>query len=174
MAPDRQQSLNVPHDPQFQHPIDEPDSLLGVSRDSLDHDTSTEPSSDSNDLEQLQTSISLLDLFTEVSALVAAVGCLVSFVILLKQYDQKPTPQWSLGPWGITLNTVISFMSLVFRSCILIPVTQCISQFCWVWYTRQRSLDDVCYYDAASRGPLGSIRLLFRLRFMSVKSLVIS
>jgi hypothetical protein len=46
------------------------------------------------------------------------------------------------------------------------PVSRGISQLCLTWYMQPTSLQDICYYDSASRGPLGNIRLLFRLRFM--------
>jgi len=47
----------------------------------------------------------------------------------------------------------------------MITVAACISQLCWVWFNgKARPLQDVCYYDAASRGPLGSLLLLYRLK----------
>lgn len=102
----------------------------------------------------------------EIFSLLLATVSLIGIFILLKQYDHKPSPQWSLGNWGITLNTVLSFLSLVFRSSLLMPVAQSISQLAWIWYLQPKPLQDVVYYDSASRGPLGSIRLLLRLRFL--------
>jgi hypothetical protein len=45
------------------------------------------------------------------------------------------------------------------------PVAECINQLTWVWFGHKaRPLEDAVYYDSASRGPLGSLKLLFRLR----------
>ncbi|TVY21498.1 hypothetical protein LARI1_G002287 [Lachnellula arida] len=78
----------------------------------------------------------------------------------------------SIGRRGnITLNAIISIISTAFRAALLTPVAQSVSQFCWVSFTRPRSLQDVVYYDSASRGPFGSLRLLFRLRFINFASI---
>jgi hypothetical protein len=105
-------------------------------------------------------------LILEILCLVLATASLLCIVALLRHQNNKQIPDWSLGRWGVTLNTVISIISVVFRASLLEPVAASISQFCWTRYTQSRPLDDVCYYDAASRGPLGSLKLLFRLRFM--------
>jgi hypothetical protein len=105
-------------------------------------------------------------LILEILCLILATASLLCIVALLRHQNNKQIPNWSLGRWGVTLNTVISIISVVFRASLLEPVAASISQFCWTRYTQSRPLDDVCYYDAASRGPLGSLKLLFRLRFM--------
>jgi len=100
----------------------------------------------------------------EILSLVLAVANLVGLVFLLRQYQNKASPHWR---YGITLNTIVSVISTVFRVSILVSVAASISQMGWVWLARKsRNLDDVCVYDCASRGPWGSIRLLLRTKFV--------
>jgi hypothetical protein len=111
----------------------------------------------------------IYDLFYKILNLVIAVGALLGLVAILRKYNRKQSPEWTLGQVGVTPNVIVSIVSTVFRGSLLMPVAQSISQFCWIWYTKPRPLSDVCYYDyydSASRGPLGRIRLLWRLRFM--------
>ncbi|KAF7526503.1 hypothetical protein G7054_g10757 [Neopestalotiopsis clavispora] len=108
----------------------------------------------------------------EISSLTFALICLIGFVVLLRRYDQESPPDWALGSWTVTLNAVISVISLLFRSSLMMVVAQCIGQFCWVWFSKQpRPLDDISYYDDASRGAFGGLRLLFRLKSMQLASL---
>jgi hypothetical protein len=110
----------------------------------------------------------LHNFFWEIFCSILATTSLLTFVAILWKHDNQESPEWSLGHVTVTLNTIISIVSTVFRSSLLVPVAQSISQLCWIQYRQPRSLHDICYYDSASRGPLGSIRLLFRLRFMYV------
>ncbi len=76
----------------------------------------------------------------------------------------KPNPQWTLG---ISLNTIVSILSTVFRASLMLSVAHGLSQSGWIWFTqRPRPLSDICWYDSASRGPLGSVQLLWRLRLL--------
>ena len=95
----------------------------------------------------------------EISSLVLAATVLVAIVALLYRYDKKPNPTWSPG---ITLNTILSFASMVFRACVSLPVASSVSQFCWIWCSkRQQPLRHVISFDQASRGLLGSLQVLY-------------
>jgi hypothetical protein len=108
----------------------------------------------------------LASLIWEILSLALAAAALFGLVAILRKHQNKEVPKWTLGHVEVTLNAIISIVSTLFRGSLLMPVAQSISQLCWTWYTRPRSLQDICYYDSASRGPLGSFRLLVRLRFM--------
>jgi hypothetical protein len=100
----------------------------------------------------------------EVSSLFVAAASFVALVLVLRKYQNKPSPQW---PADISLNTLVSVVSTVFRATLLMPVATGISQSGWIWFSqRSRPLEDICHYDSASRGPIGSIKLLFRLKFV--------
>lgn len=49
---------------------------------------------------------------------------LVALVITLRECDQQPTPRWSLGPWAVTLNAIVSILSTLFRGTLLVPIAQ--------------------------------------------------
>lgn len=84
--------------------------------------------------------------------------CVVVLATLLNAYDGKPLPNW---PSGLTLNTVIAFVSTVCRMAFILPVMEGLSQYKWNWYKRSpRPLADFRIFDEASRGPWGSLKLL--------------
>ena len=94
----------------------------------------------------------------EILSLALTVAVLVAMVTLLLRYDEKPNPAWSSG---ITLNTILSFASMVFRASVLVPVANSISQLCWIWCSeQQRPLKHIVLFDQASRGPLGGLHAL--------------
>ncbi|KAJ4366794.1 hypothetical protein N0V83_007319 [Neocucurbitaria cava] len=95
----------------------------------------------------------------EIISVLVALAVLLEIVILLAVYDGHPNPLWS---GGITLNAIISFASMVFRTSLMVPVASCLSQLSWVWLAQgRRQLFDVVRFDQASRGPYGSLKLLF-------------
>ncbi len=100
-------------------------------------------------------------LYETLSSILAALN-LVGLVILLRCYQEQPEPQWG---GSITLNTIAAIISTAFRAALIIPVAACISQLSWLNLSgKSNSLEDHCFYDQASRGPIGSLRLLFHTR----------
>ncbi|KAF4816302.1 hypothetical protein CGCSCA5_v006645 [Colletotrichum siamense] len=91
------------------------------------------------------------------------IWCAISLIsvcalyILLRHYDNRKLPDW---PSGLTLNTVIALLATVARSAFVIPVSEGLSQLKWLWYRKQRTLKDFQDFDAASRGPWGSLQLV--------------
>ncbi|KAF7916873.1 hypothetical protein EAE99_009498 [Botrytis elliptica] len=82
------------------------------------------------------------------------------FVIVATLYPNagKPLPEW---PFQISINTLLSIYGLVFKTCLIFIVTSCIGQLQWFWFSSRRPLYDIVCYDRATRGPWGSIQLLF-------------
>ena len=102
----------------------------------------------------------------EIAALVGALVALVAYISVLRVVENKPNPEL---PLGVSLNTIVAIASTIFRACTMLSVASAISQAGWIWLVqRPRPLSNICWYDAASRGPLGSLLLLWRLRFLSV------
>lgn len=94
----------------------------------------------------------------EVLSVGFAILLLAALVVVLAVYDGKPGPL--VG--GITLNTVVAFVSTLFRMALMIPVTACLCQATWNTFVQgYRLLYYMARYDSASRGPLGSLQLLF-------------
>jgi hypothetical protein len=100
----------------------------------------------------------------ELSNLALATAAFVALIIVLYKYENRPSPNW---PSGISLNTIISIVSTIFRAALSLSVTRGIGQLVWIRLAdKTGSLDDICWYDSASRGPLGSLLLLWKLKFM--------
>lgn len=87
--------------------------------------------------------------------------------ILLIVYDEKPIFRWH----GITLNAIISLLSTSNKASLLFTTAECIGQWKWILFARtSRSLMDLERVDCASRGPLGSLILLWPFKNMWVLS----
>ena len=107
----------------------------------------------------------ILEYITIVLA-IAAFGCIIAVLAL---YNGKPTTDWG---YTISLNAVLSTLSTVMKGAILLPVGSALSQLKWCWYHRkQQPLQRFAAFDAASRGPLGAVTLLYELRFWHIASL---
>jgi hypothetical protein len=86
---------------------------------------------------------------------------LTGMVILLAECDQKPIFSWH----GVSLNTIISILSTASKAWLLLTVDAAISQWKWILFSHDRRiLNDFGVIDSASRGPLGSLKLLWKLR----------
>lgn len=96
---------------------------------------------------------------TELTALVAAVASFAVLVVLLVVFDGRTIFQWQ----GITLNTIVSTLSVVMKALLMHSVAECVGQWKWILFHRsKRSLWDFERIDLASRGPLGSLYLIFQ------------
>ncbi|KAI7775452.1 hypothetical protein LA080_006784 [Diaporthe eres] len=90
-------------------------------------------------------------------AIVVSLLRLAAIVGLLYHFDGKEQPDWS---YWINLNTVVATLST-----ILSPVAPAISQYKWYWFHHHpRRLIDIVRFDEASRGLMGSLKLLLRPR----------
>ncbi|KAH9204479.1 hypothetical protein DL95DRAFT_116049, partial [Leptodontidium sp. 2 PMI_412] len=93
---------------------------------------------------------------------------LIAIVIVLNHYNGKPSPSW---PYEITLNTLVSVFSTLLKALMMMAVAECISQLKWIWFKDPRSLTDLTTFENASRGPWGSVQLLFTLKFHHIAAL---
>ncbi|KAI0551335.1 hypothetical protein F4679DRAFT_572456 [Xylaria curta] len=91
-------------------------------------------------------------------SIILSIISLGGILIFLNVYDQQPVPQYIAG---VTLNAIISILTITSESSLLVAVAGAISQLKWRWYQRRsRSVLDLQLFDDASRGPLGSAMLL--------------
>ncbi|PVH94802.1 hypothetical protein DM02DRAFT_479660, partial [Periconia macrospinosa] len=89
----------------------------------------------------------------EIFACTTSVMTFIITLLFLHTFDGKAQPEW---PYGITLNSVISWLSTAIKALLMIPVAECISQLLWISYsTCAQPLETIAKYDAASRGPWG-------------------
>lgn len=99
----------------------------------------------------------------ETSLLILSVCSLVAIIVLLAVEDDT-----TLGSWKFyfSLNTAVSVLGTISRASLASSVGSCIAQEKWNWFRkRQEPLYLFDRFDNASRGPLGSFKLLYWLKF---------
>ncbi|KAI9720983.1 MAG: hypothetical protein M1828_005455 [Chrysothrix sp. TS-e1954] len=99
---------------------------------------------------------------------IATIATLAIFV-LLAVFKDKPLRDYHSR---VHINTFVSVLAQVGQTAAIVPVSECIGQLKWLWYKqKERPIKDFQDYDAASRGPYGSIVLLVRNRGLGLVSL---
>lgn len=102
--------------------------------------------------------------YLEFAAWMLSAACVAAVVIVLKVFDGQLTPQWH---YGITLNALVSTFVTIARVSLLSGTAEGISQLKWLWFAKKdRAMIDFHNVDKASRGTLGSVKLLFNPRFL--------
>lgn len=121
---------------------------------------------------------SLLKFWTwEIISLFLTIGLIVAIVAILSHFEGRPLPDW---PFGINLSTLVALLSTILRTLMLVTVAEALGQLKWTWFSHDpttaassslsstssspqrppRPLHDFHIFDRASRGILGSMRLL--------------
>lgn len=101
----------------------------------------------------------------EVVSCIGSVIALAAVIGVLLEYNGKALPDW---PYGITINSVLSWITQFLTTCMVAAVASGISQYKWLNFsTGNRPLAEMNSYDWASRGPLGCTAFLWtsRLRY---------
>jgi hypothetical protein len=84
-------------------------------------------------------------------------------VIILLSMSGNPLSRWT---FFISLNATIAIFTTAAKATLLLSVTACISQWKWLHFKAAPAmLRDMDIYDEASRGSLGSLSLLLRIRW---------
>lgn len=108
----------------------------------------------------------------EIAAWLLAAVSLVALLSVFGTYSGNPLSQWRSG---ITPSTVVQILSQFGQTALLAPVTSCICQSMWLWLKKaskeMQPMDQsdklpriiaMQWYDDGSRGPLGSLMLLWK------------
>ena len=96
-------------------------------------------------------------------ALVTSVCFLGAIVGLLAVNDGRPIFDHQF----VTLNTLVAILSAAAKATLLFAVSNAIGQWKWISFTTdstRRRLLDFERIESASRGPLGSLYLLFNFK----------
>lgn len=104
----------------------------------------------------------------ETSACFVAMTVHIAMIALLNIYKDARVSSWT-NRW--TLNSNIALMITVIKGAALIPVASALGQLKWRRFRNYREIQDMDVFDEASRGTLGSLRLLLHLRFWHFASL---
>ncbi|KAF4998529.1 hypothetical protein FDECE_11770 [Fusarium decemcellulare] len=98
---------------------------------------------------------------SELLAVLGSSASLVAMVVLLSRFDGKAPFTWN----SVTLNAVVSILSLAIKTSLVYVIAECIAQWKWILFAREpRLLVDFDRIDSATRGPLGSMKVLLRTR----------
>ncbi|KAI2624425.1 hypothetical protein GGR54DRAFT_596471 [Hypoxylon sp. NC1633] len=98
----------------------------------------------------------------EIGALVISLGSLVTVLALLVYTAGRRLDQWN---GSISLNALVSALGAVSRTSLGFVISSCLGQAKWNWFRRRPdNLITFDRFDDASRGPWGSLWLIFRLR----------
>ncbi|KAK1782987.1 hypothetical protein QBC45DRAFT_317725 [Copromyces sp. CBS 386.78] len=93
----------------------------------------------------------------EMAAVLLSCCSLAATIVVLKLYDGINVDSWK---FYLSLSTTISILSQVSRTSLAFALTSCIGQAKWNWFSRKEDrLARFNQFDAASRGPLGSLTL---------------
>ncbi|KAH8594043.1 hypothetical protein B0O99DRAFT_673193 [Bisporella sp. PMI_857] len=97
----------------------------------------------------------------EIVSYVLASVTFTGLVILLHLYQGKRLPEW---PLGITINAMVSILTLVIKAGLALVLSEGLSQLKWQFFmVKDRVLMDMEDFDSASRGPWGSFQFLFKV-----------
>lgn len=97
----------------------------------------------------------------EILSCVLVVFSFIALIATLYYYQGKPPPQW---PLGLSINTLVSVYGVVFQVPMLLLTAEGLGQLKWHWFMAPNSLHYLEVYDEASRGPWGSLKLLWKVR----------
>ncbi|KXS99459.1 hypothetical protein AC578_3785 [Pseudocercospora eumusae] len=79
--------------------------------------------------------------------------------------NDKAYQPWKLFEVDITPNALLSIITTIQRASLLLPVAESVGQLKWLYLeSTSRRLIDLEAFDEASRGPIGSLNLLWRTR----------
>ncbi|KAL3487460.1 hypothetical protein BJX62DRAFT_240953 [Aspergillus germanicus] len=149
-----------------------------LSENSIRHSANslnTEPSTLSSNEQPPKVDPESFTVWTrELVTLIISIGTIVVIVLVLRRYDGRQQPDWQ----GISLNSLLSWLSTVAKACLLFSLTESLGQLKWAWISSEsQPLSDLKVFDSASRGGLfGSLELLWRVKghhFAAVGSLAI-
>lgn len=98
----------------------------------------------------------------EILGMATSAGVLIALAVVLAKYDRIPEPRWRY----VSLNSLISWLSTIFRACIIISTNEALGQLKWIWFSQkqERLVQELRVYDSASRGAYGALQLIWTLR----------
>ncbi|KUI58971.1 hypothetical protein VP1G_06274 [Cytospora mali] len=98
----------------------------------------------------------------EIISLLFAISSVASIIAVLAYFDNRPLPSW---PYEITLNALIAILTTIANAAMAVPLSSGLGQLKWERVkTGYAPLTDLEVLDDASRGALGALNLLRKMR----------
>jgi hypothetical protein len=108
------------------------------------------------------------------SAVISVAGLLAIVAVLLSIQHNPRLASWTLSSSSkvsrvissnISPNTLIAIFAAISKAALLVAVADCIGQLKWIRFEeKSHLLKELEVYDEATRGPWGSLKLLFTMR----------
>ncbi|KAM7223340.1 Protein of unknown function (DUF3176) domain containing protein [Rhypophila decipiens] len=95
----------------------------------------------------------------ELMAVVFAILVLLAIVILLAVRKDREQPAW---PSLLNINTLLSILTTLFKTALLFPVVEGIGELKWIRFSIPHPVRDIDRWDAATRSPWGSFKLIIK------------
>jgi hypothetical protein len=106
-------------------------------------------------------------LFDVIAVFVSGSACF-SLIALLIIHDSRPITSWT---FFLPLNAVVSILGAISRSSLAFAISDSIGQSKWNWFKiHSGPLATFNRFDEATRGPWGSMKLLWWSRFRYAKT----
>lgn len=99
----------------------------------------------------------------ELGCCTIAITTFACLMIILLYANNRQQRRWV--DRKLSLNTIVAIMSTVSRALMIVSISASVGQYKWIWLTRKpRLLNSIEIIDSASRGFLGSLRLLWSVK----------
>jgi Protein of unknown function (DUF3176) len=98
----------------------------------------------------------------EILSSIISLTILAAIFGVLHHYNSWEVDLWNHS-WA--LSSLVGFLATISQIAMAFPLASGISQLKWTWYRESRKLTDLDKFDQSSRGPFGSVKLLFSRPF---------
>ncbi|PKK50791.1 hypothetical protein CI102_5228 [Trichoderma harzianum] len=108
----------------------------------------------------------------EIITMSISFGCIAVLISILMRFQNRLLTEWS---FFISINATVAVAITAARATLLAAISVCLSQEKWTRFTkRTHRLQDFAIIDTASRGPLGSLQMLYKISwgFASINTFV--
>lgn len=109
----------------------------------------------------------------EIITMCISFACMGTLVFLLAHFQNRLSSEWS---FFISFKATVAIVITAAKATLLAAVSVCLSQEKWMRFrNKSHRLLDMAIIDTASRGPLGSLRMLFQVSwgFASLSAMVV-
>lgn len=97
----------------------------------------------------------------EICSAFFSIACITAVLVILIETDDTSLSAWK---FPIALNALVSTFLTLSKTALMVPVAACISQLKWIHFEKANRVNELEVFEEASRGPWGSMELLFRLK----------
>ena len=105
------------------------------------------------------------DWWAETLCCLIIIAAMAAIIAIVYPHQNLPLPEW---PYNISINSLLAIIVVAMKAAMLLITAEGLSQLKWAWFKRRRPLQDLTRYDRASRGPWGSLLLLWTLRSRNI------